>query len=68
MSRAGTNTVRECAACGAPVDIGRRVLLTTGWESVAETNGRKRPVRASRSRFICKECAYKALDTLGLER
>ena len=68
MSKPGTNTVRQCAACGEEVDVGRRVMLTMGWESLAKSGERVRPIRASHSRFICKACAYKALDAIGLER
>lgn len=68
MSKPGTNTIRTCAACGADIDIGRRVMMTLGWESAVQAGERVRPIRASHSRFICKACAYKALDALGLER
>ena len=68
VSKRGTNTIRSCTACGAPMDIGQRVMLTIGWESVAGSGQAAHPVRSSHSQFICKSCAYKALDTLGLER
>ena len=65
--------VTVCAECGSEIEHGKRVRVSLSWEEVKtleRSDGRTMSYvdSHSRSTMVCRACAYRLSETLGLER